>query len=171
MTRENRDTEIEGEGNVVPLASEYRAVTRGIQWLKHNPDGSTECRQITNFVAKIHESVTIDDGSGEAAARYEVKSRCEGVHRTFTVPAERFEAMAWTHEISPRAHVVPGHLHSSRAAVAIREDVRQAIIDTVPMKRLGKPEEIGALVAYLSSELAGYMSGATLNINGGLHMG
>ena len=54
--------------------------------------------------------------------------------------------------------------------MAIREDVRQGIVDTVPMKRLGKPDEIGALCSYLSSELAGYMTGATLNINGGLHM-
>jgi len=38
------------------------------------------------------------------------------------------------------------------------------------MKRLGKPEEIGALCSYLSSDLAGYVTGATININGGLHM-
>jgi acetoacetyl-CoA reductase len=37
------------------------------------------------------------------------------------------------------------------------------------MGRLGKPEEIGGLCAYLASDLAGYMTGATLNINGGLH--
>jgi acetoacetyl-CoA reductase len=35
---------------------------------------------------------------------------------------------------------------------------------------LGKPEEIGHLVAYLASEYGGYMTGATLQINGGLHM-
>ena len=40
---------------------------------------------------------------------------------------------------------------------------------TIPMERLGKPEEIGALCSYLASDLAGYMTGATLNINGGLH--
>jgi len=54
--------------------------------------------------------------------------------------------------------------------MAIREDIRQSIIDSVPMKRLGRPEEIGALCAYLCSELAGYITGATININGGLHM-
>jgi acetoacetyl-CoA reductase len=37
------------------------------------------------------------------------------------------------------------------------------------MGRLGRPEEIGALCAYLVSDLAGFMTGATLNINGGLH--
>jgi acetoacetyl-CoA reductase len=38
------------------------------------------------------------------------------------------------------------------------------------MKRLGKPEEIGDLCAYLASDKAGYITGATMNINGGLHM-
>ena len=53
--------------------------------------------------------------------------------------------------------------------MAIREDVLKGIIDSIPMKRLAKPEEIGALCSYLASEPAGYMTGATLNINGGLH--
>jgi acetoacetyl-CoA reductase len=65
--------------------------------------------------------------------------------------------------------IAPGYI-GTEMVMAIRDDIRQAIIDTVPMKRLGKPEEIGALCVYLASDLAGYMSGATLNINGGLHM-
>ena len=54
--------------------------------------------------------------------------------------------------------------------MAIREDIRQGIIDTVPMKRLGRPDEIGDLCAYLASDKAAYITGATININGGLHM-
>ncbi|MES2772368.1 MAG: acetoacetyl-CoA reductase [Pseudomonadota bacterium] len=65
--------------------------------------------------------------------------------------------------------IAPGYIGTDMV-MAIKEEVRQAIIDTVPMKRLGKPEEIGALCAYLASELAAYMTGATVNINGGLHM-
>lgn len=65
--------------------------------------------------------------------------------------------------------IAPGYIGTDMV-MAIRDDIRQGIIDTVPMKRLGKPEEIGGLCAYLSSELAGYITGATININGGLHM-
>ena len=65
--------------------------------------------------------------------------------------------------------IAPGYIGTDMV-MAIREDVRQAIIDTVPVKRLGKPEEIGALCSYLSSELAGYVTGETMNINGGLYM-
>jgi acetoacetyl-CoA reductase len=64
--------------------------------------------------------------------------------------------------------IAPGYV-ATKMVMAIREDILKSIIDTVPMKRLAKPEEIGALCSYLASELAGYMTGATLNINGGLH--
>jgi acetoacetyl-CoA reductase len=37
------------------------------------------------------------------------------------------------------------------------------------MKRLCKPEEIGGACVYLASELAGFMTGATMNLNGGLY--
>lgn len=65
--------------------------------------------------------------------------------------------------------IAPGYV-GTELVMAIREDIRQGIVDTIPMKRLGRPEEIGALCVYLSSELAGYVTGATININGGLHM-
>lgn len=64
--------------------------------------------------------------------------------------------------------IAPGYIGTDMV-LAIREDIRQAIIDTVPMKRLGKPEEIGAAVSYLVSDLAGYVTGATINVNGGLY--
>ncbi len=65
--------------------------------------------------------------------------------------------------------IAPGYIGTDMV-MAIRDDIRQAITDSVPMKRLGKPEEIGGLCAYLASELAGYITGSTININGGLHM-
>jgi acetoacetyl-CoA reductase len=66
--------------------------------------------------------------------------------------------------------VAPGYI-GTEMVMAIREDIRQGIIDTVPMKRLGRPDEIGDLCAYLASDKAAYITGATININGGLHMG
>jgi len=65
--------------------------------------------------------------------------------------------------------IAPGYI-ATDMVMAIRDDIRQAITDTVPMKRLGKPEEIGGLCSYLASDLAGYITGATININGGLYM-
>ncbi len=64
--------------------------------------------------------------------------------------------------------IAPGYV-ATAMVMAIKPEVLQSIIDTVPMKRLAKPEEIGGACAYLASDLAGFMTGATMNINGGLY--
>ncbi|HMX16620.1 MAG TPA: acetoacetyl-CoA reductase [Rhodocyclaceae bacterium] len=64
--------------------------------------------------------------------------------------------------------IAPGYV-ATKMVMAIREDILKGIVDTVPMKRLCKPEEIGGACSYIASDLAGYMTGATLNINGGLY--
>jgi acetoacetyl-CoA reductase len=64
--------------------------------------------------------------------------------------------------------VAPGYV-ATKMVMAIREDILKGIVDTIPMKRLCKPEEIGGICSYLASDLAAYMTGATMNINGGLH--
>jgi 2-hydroxycyclohexanecarboxyl-CoA dehydrogenase len=55
--------------------------------------------------------------------------------------------------------------NTERGARAI-ESMRRA----VPMRRLGKPEEVGAAVAFLASEQAGFITGQTLSVSGGLTM-
>jgi acetoacetyl-CoA reductase len=64
--------------------------------------------------------------------------------------------------------ITPGYV-ATAMVMAIKPEVLQSIIDSVPMKRLAKPEEIGGACAYLASDLAGFMTGATMNINGGLY--
>ena len=64
--------------------------------------------------------------------------------------------------------IAPGYV-ATKMVMAIKPEILQGIVDSVPMKRLARPEEIGGACAYLASELAGFMTGATMNINGGLH--
>lgn len=65
--------------------------------------------------------------------------------------------------------VAPGYINTDMVA-AVPEKVLQGIIGGIPVGRLGEAEEIGALVAYLCSEEAGFMTGSTLAINGGQYM-
>lgn len=65
--------------------------------------------------------------------------------------------------------IAPGYI-ATEMVLAIKEEVRNQIVETIPMGRFGKPEEIGHLVSFLASDKAAYMTGATFNINGGLHM-
>ena len=64
--------------------------------------------------------------------------------------------------------IAPGYI-ATKMVLAIKPEILQGIVDSVPMKRLGTPEEIGGLCAYLASDLAGFITGATININGGLY--
>ena len=50
------------------------------------------------------------------------------------------------------------------------QKVIDSMVRAVPMRRLGKPEDIGAAVAYLASERAGFVTGQTLSVSGGLTM-
>ena len=54
---------------------------------------------------------------------------------------------------------------------AIKPEVLEKIVATIPVKRLGRPEEIGAIVAWLAGEDSGFTTGADFSCNGGLHMG
>jgi acetoacetyl-CoA reductase len=65
--------------------------------------------------------------------------------------------------------VSPGYVETD-LVMAIRADVRQSIIDSIPMGRLARPDEVAAVVAFLASEDAGYITGANVAVNGGLHM-
>jgi 3-oxoacyl-[acyl-carrier protein] reductase len=44
----------------------------------------------------------------------------------------------------------------------------EQVAQLVPMKRAGKPEEVAALVAFLASDAAGYISGQVIGVNGGM---
>jgi len=59
---------------------------------------------------------------------------------------------------------------ATEMVMAVPEAVRDKIIAQIPVGRLGKPEEIAALVGYLSSDVAGFITGANLAANGGQHM-
>jgi len=65
--------------------------------------------------------------------------------------------------------VSPGYVETDMV-MAIRKEVRDQIVATIPMGRLAKPEEIAAVVAFLASEEAGYITGANISVNGGMHM-
>ena len=65
--------------------------------------------------------------------------------------------------------VAPGYI-ATDMVMAVREDVREKIIQTIPVRRLGRPEEIASICGWLSSDDAGFTTGAIFACNGGLHM-
>ncbi|MDR2155333.1 MAG: acetoacetyl-CoA reductase [Burkholderiaceae bacterium] len=65
--------------------------------------------------------------------------------------------------------VSPGYIGTDMVK-AIRPDVLEKIVGTIPVRRLGEPEEIGSIVAWLAGEDSGFTTGAEFPCNGGLHM-
>ena len=66
--------------------------------------------------------------------------------------------------------VSPGYI-GTEMVNAIKPQILEKIIETIPVKRLGTPEEIGSIVAWLAGPDSGFTTGADFSCNGGLHMG
>ena len=83
-------------------------------------------------------------------------------------------AMALAQELANKGVTVntvsPGYIGTDMVK-AIRPDVLEKIVATIPVKRLGRPEEIASIVAWLAGDDAGFTTGANFSCNGGLHMG
>jgi acetoacetyl-CoA reductase len=66
--------------------------------------------------------------------------------------------------------VSPGYIGTDMVK-AIKPEVLEKIVATIPVKRLGEPFEIASIIAWIASEDAGFATGADFSLNGGLHMG
>lgn len=82
--------------------------------------------------------------------------------------------MALAQEVAAKGVTVntvsPGYIGTDMVR-AIRPDVLEKIVATIPVKRLGTPEEIGSMVTWIASDDGGFATGADFSVNGGLHMG
>ena len=66
--------------------------------------------------------------------------------------------------------ISPGYIGTKMVTAIPQEILDSKILPQIPVSRLGKPEEIAGLVAYLASEEAAFVTGANISINGGQHM-
>ncbi len=82
-------------------------------------------------------------------------------------------SMALAQEMASKGVTVntisPGYIGTDMVN-AIRPDVLEKIVATIPVKRLGTPAEIGSIVTWLAGEDSGFTTGANFACNGGLHM-
>ncbi|WP_339650881.1 acetoacetyl-CoA reductase [Halopseudomonas pelagia] len=82
-------------------------------------------------------------------------------------------SMALAREVSGKGVTVntvsPGYIKTDMTA-AIRPDILEGMIAGIPVGRLGQPEEIASIVAWLASEESAYATGADFSVNGGMNM-
>ena len=82
--------------------------------------------------------------------------------------------MALAQEVATKGVTVntvsPGYIGTDMVR-AIRPEVLEKIVSGIPVKRLGEPEEIASIVAWIASAEGGYATGSDFSLNGGLYMG
>jgi len=74
------------------------------------------------------------------------------------------------HNVTVNA-IAPGFIKTPRIAAADWGNASAAFIESLPLRRAGTPDDIAGVVAMLCSEAGGYVSGATIDVNGGWYFG
>ncbi|HJW52204.1 MAG TPA: acetoacetyl-CoA reductase [Burkholderiaceae bacterium] len=82
--------------------------------------------------------------------------------------------MALAQEVASKGVTVntvsPGYI-GTEMVNAVKPQILEKIVESIPVKRLGTPDEIGAIVTWLAGTDSGFTTGADFSCNGGLHMG
>jgi len=65
--------------------------------------------------------------------------------------------------------VAPGFIETDMTAV-LKDEVKATVLNTIPLKRFGRAEDVATAVRFLCSEEAGYITGHVLDVNGGMYM-
>ena len=65
--------------------------------------------------------------------------------------------------------VAPGFIDTDMTA-GLSQDIKDALLARIPLKRLGNPDDVAAAVRFLASDEAGYVTGHVLDVNGGMYM-
>jgi 3-oxoacyl-[acyl-carrier protein] reductase len=65
--------------------------------------------------------------------------------------------------------VAPGFIETDMTD-ALTDDQKTAMLDRIPLRRMGRVDDVAAVVSFLASDQAAYITGETLQVNGGLYM-
>jgi len=134
----------------VNLSAAFYTVKAALPYLKNEPWG-----RVVN-ICSLRAMTGSDHGAHYAAA----KSGLIGFTKSL--------ALELAPKITANA-ISPGYTYTDMTAKALDEK-GEAIYSKIPAHRAAQPEEIAALVGFLCSEEAGYITGETININGGIYM-
>ncbi len=108
-------------------------------------------------------SIAASTGAARQTAYASAKSALHGLVRSLSLEAA-------PHGVTCNL-VEPGLIETERVRERIPEATQRALVAATPMGRAGTPEEVAALVGFLCSRSAGYVTGAVIPVSGGLGLG
>jgi 3-oxoacyl-[acyl-carrier protein] reductase len=117
-------------------------------------------RQKTGRIIHLS-SVVAESGNPGQAVYAASKAALIGLTRTL---AREYASRGVTVNV-----VAPGFIETDMTA-GLPEEAKKSILTQTPAGRIGRPEEIAAAVLYLASDEAGYVTGQTLRVNGGMYV-
>jgi acetoacetyl-CoA reductase len=174
-------TKAKAEHGVIDILVNNAGITRDRMFLKMSPDDwhaviDTNLNSMFNVTKQVVPDmvekgwgriVQISSVNGEKgqAGQTNYSAAKAGMHGFTMALAQELAAKGVTVNT-----VSPGYIGTDMVR-AIKPEVLEKIVATIPVKRLGRPEEIGSIVAWLASEDSGFTTGADFSCNGGLHMG
>ncbi len=139
----------------INLDSVFGLVKHAVAQMKHQPHKGTAAGHI----------VLVSSSSGQMG---------EALHIDYAATKGALISMAkgLSTELAPEGIyincVAPGWVETEMVAPALQDrEKRQRVENAIPLRRLGKPEEIAAAILFLCTERAGFVTGEVLNINGG----
>jgi 3-oxoacyl-[acyl-carrier protein] reductase len=107
-------------------------------------------------------SITAETGSAGQAPYVAAKAGVIGLTKTL---AREYASRGVTVNA-----VSPGYIDTDMTAAELPEERRADLLKSIPLGRVGKPEDVAAAVAYLAGPAASYVTGQVLRVNGGLFM-
>jgi acetoacetyl-CoA reductase len=174
-------TKAVGEHGAIDILVNNAGITRDRMFLKMTPDDwkaviDTNLNSMFNVTKQVVPGmvekgwgriIQISSVNGEKgqAGQTNYSAAKAGMHGFTMALAQEMAAKGVTVNT-----VSPGYIGTDMVK-AIKPEILEKIVATIPVKRLGRPEEIGSVVAWLAGEDSGFTTGADFSCNGGLHMG
>jgi acetoacetyl-CoA reductase len=172
--------QVKAEIGTVDVLVNNAGITRDTVFRKMTPDDwqaviNTNLNSLFNVTKQVIDGM-VEKGWGRVINISSVNGQKGQFGQTNYATAKaglRGFTMALAQEVATKGVTIntvsPGYIGTDMVK-SIREDVLNKIIETIPVKRLGTPEEIASMVAWLASEDGGFATGADFSLNGGLHM-